>query len=157
MIRKILAAAALASIASPCCAAVAPADIAGQWKCGQYSIKGPDTTVNIVDEPAYAKDGSFSELSTATMIQGGLSVTTRTRLQGSWKLADGIIDIHFDSAKFISSDSRDYTLAMGQEDANARLKRKNWAKKKVLEAGKHLVTQPVEATTTDAVTCTRAG
>jgi len=158
--RNVLIATAVTLIASPSFGAVSPKDIQGQWRCDPYTMNGPGMTITVVEQRLYSKDGSYFESSTSsTKLNGGRVITTKSNISGSWQLNEGIIELQFKSTAFLSSDDKDYSLEMGQRDADAQLQRKNWAKEKVLEFGKRLVTTPVQAMYKAAeviVSCRRA-
>ena len=117
-------------------------------------------TITVVEQRLYSEDGSYFELSTSSIkLNGGRVITTKSNISGSWQLTEGIIELQFNSTAFLSSDDKDYSLEMGQRDADAQLQKKNWSKGKVLEFGKRLVTTPVQSMYKAAevvVTCGRA-
>lgn len=55
------------------------------------------------------------------------------------------LESHFGKSEFLWSDDPTYTIAMGQEDLDAQVKKKDWAKSKILELGEKLVTTPIES------------
>lgn len=144
----------------PSLGAVSQSRINGTWNCEPYTMNGKNMTITVEEQHTYGKDGSYSELSTST-IKGdsGGTVTTKSSLSGSWLLTKGVIELQFNSGGFFFSSNRNYTLEMGQHDLDAQLKKKNWAKMKILESRKRLVTTTVDPMYKEAqvlVTCTRA-
>jgi hypothetical protein len=146
----------------PCTVLGAPsnADIEGAWKCGPYEMQGSEFVIVATDRPTYSSDGKFTEVGIATYTDSdGSSVRMETRLTGNWMLIKDIIEIHFTSAEFVSSDSPAFPVAKGQASLDAQMKRKNWGKKRVLSYGEKLVTVPVEALNKQAevqVSCSKA-
>jgi hypothetical protein len=146
---------------SACCSAGDARNVAllGTWKCGPYSMVGDGFETTATETSTYQTDGSYrgtTELS--VRLASGKVVNTTSSSFGSWSLKDDIIEISYDKVEFLSSDEPTYTVEMGQADADAQLKKKNWSKSRILELDGKLTTVPVESMYKGAeveVTCVR--
>jgi hypothetical protein len=151
--------AVIAMCALPVFGAVTRSDIEGTWTCDPYTMTGKNMTITVNEQHVYQKDGSHSEVDTSTIrLDGGITLTTKSRLSGSWQLADGVIELRKNSAKFLFSSNSNYTTEMGQRDLDAQLQKKNWSKMKVQMFPNRIVTTPINSMYKEArvpVTCRR--
>ena len=151
----------LSIVGSVCCSAAGARNTALEriWKCGPYSVGGPGFLTTVTDTSIYDKDGSYRETSEKSVrLTDGRVVNLRDRSFGTWVIKTDIIEIRYDRVEFLSSDDPAYTVKMGQADADAQQKKKNWSKSKIRELGDKLVTFPVESMYKGAevqVTCVR--
>ena len=139
---------ALLSLLMALAASAAPkvADVEGAWVCGPYQMQGTGMQISAVDRPVYSPGGGYEELGFATYtLSDGTEIRTETKLMGAWSLVEGVIEIQYTYAEFLSSDSPRLSVAAGQAGLDAKLQRKPWTKKRVVSHGPgSLVTIPVE-------------
>ena len=136
-------------------------DVQGAWVCGPYEMEGTEMVISAVDRPNYSPDGSFSESASATYtLPDNTEIRVETRHVGAWSLVGDIIEIRYSSAEFLASDSPILTKAAGQATLDARMQRKGWTQKRILDFNrKKLVTVPAETDDKRAqvrVSCSRA-
>lgn len=122
------------------------ADVEGAWVCGPYQMQGTGMQISAVDRPTYSPGGGYEELGFATYtLPDRTEIRVETKLMGAWSLVDGIIEIRYTYAEFLSSDNPRLSVAAGQAALEAQLQRKPWSKKRVLAHGQgSLVTIPIE-------------
>lgn len=122
------------------------ADVEGAWVCGPYQMQGTGMEISAIDRPVYSPDGAYEELGFATYtLPGGTQIRVETKLMGAWSLEDGVIEIRYTYAEFLSSDNPMLSVAAGQAGLDAKLQRKPWSKKRVVSHGPgSLVTIPLE-------------
>lgn len=131
----------LAALAAP----QAP-DIVGAWTCGPYETPGPDLSTSTIDRRVYSDNGYFTEHSFVTYTREGLQIRTETRNTGTWSLRGDLIEVRFNSSKFLSSDHPAFTVAHGQATLDAMRARKNAETKRILQFdGQSMVTIPLDS------------
>lgn len=131
----------LAALAAP----QAP-DIVGAWTCGPYETPGPDLSASTIDRRVYSDNGYFTEHSFVTYTREGLQIRTETRNTGTWSLQGDLIEVRFNSSKFLSSDHPAFTVAHGQATLDAMRRAKNSETKRIVQFDEqNMVTVPVDA------------
>lgn len=143
------------------CAGIVPSmPLQGVWKCDPYTLTGKGFATTATETSTFLMDGSYRGTSELIIrLESGRVVKTRDRSFGNWTLKDNIIKIHYDKVEFLSSDDPTYTVQMGQSNADAQQKKKNWSKSKILHLDDKLVTSPIESMYKGAdvvVTCVRS-
>ncbi|KRD80182.1 hypothetical protein [Lysobacter sp. Root983] len=119
-------------------------DIVGAWTCGPYETPGPDLSASTIDRRVYSDNGYFTEHSFVTYTREGLQIRTETRNTGTWSLQGDLIEVRFNSSKFLSSDHPAFTVAHGQATLDAMRARKNSDTKRILRFdGQSMVTIPL--------------
>ncbi|SFK26097.1 hypothetical protein [Lysobacter sp. cf310] len=121
-------------------------DIVGAWTCGPYETPGPDLSTSTIDRRVYSDNGYFTEHSFVTYTREGLQIRTETRNTGTWSLRGDLIEVRFNSSKFLSSDHPAFTVAHGQATLDAMRARKNAETKRILQFdGQSMVTIPLDS------------
>ncbi|MDQ1817280.1 hypothetical protein [Massilia scottii] len=134
-------------LVSTCCVAESAerAALLGEWKCGPYTMAGPELTITVEQTSNYSNDSKFWAIAEVDIrLTNGKVIKTRNRASGNWSLKNRIIEIHYDNVEFLSSGDPSLTVAMGQAALDAQQKKRNWARFKVLELGKRFVSVPLE-------------
>lgn len=120
-------------------------DLIGVWHCGPYDMVNDNMVISTKEHKTYNKSGYFKEISTSTLrFSSGGSTTMQIKLEGQWTLAENVITVQFNKATFLSSDNPNYTIAMGQRQADKQMQAKNWAKIKVDVQGDKMIYSPIE-------------
>lgn len=131
----------LAALAAP----QAP-DLVGAWTCGPYETPGPDLSASTIDRRVYSDDGYFTEHSFVTYTREGLQIRTETRNTGTWSLQGDLIEVRFNTSKFLSSDHPAFSVAHGQATLDAMRARKNSETQRILQFdGQSMLTVPAVA------------
>ena len=118
----------------------------GDWKCGPTTMVGEDFQVTTSTATTYGPDGRYQSLSEINVqLSSGKVVRTRDQVWGSWSLKGRIVEVRYARVKFLWSDDPSYTVDMGQEDAEAQLRKKDWAKLRIISYGSEMVTTPIES------------
>ncbi len=121
-------------------------DLIGVWYCGPYEMKSGDMAIRTKEQKHYRVDGSYSEIAISTVRFGsGVVTTMKMRLDGRWQQQADEVTVQFDKATFLSSDNPNYTIAMGQLQADSQMAKKNWAKSLVLVLGDKMMYRPIDA------------
>ena len=126
-------------------AKVNPDALVGIWQCGPYDMKNGELVITTAEQKKYRKDGRFVELATSVLtFPNGVKTTMQIQMEGQWQLSGEVVTVNFDKAKFISSDNPQYANALGQQQVDQQLKRKNWAKGLVNIIGDKLTYSPLD-------------
>lgn len=121
-------------------------ELIGIWHCGPYEMRNADMTITTREQKKYRKDGGYTEVATSTVsLPGGVMTTMSMQLDGRWQLSDDVVTMTFDKATFLSSDNPNYTVAIGQQQADAQMAKKNWAKNHISIKGDRMLYQPLDA------------
>lgn len=134
-------------------------NIVGAWTCGPYEMQASNLVISAVDRSVFSPDGSFTEHGFATYTREQVRIRTETRHTGNWTLQGDLIEVRFTSSQFLSSDHPALKVADGQATLDAAMRRKNWARKRILKFdAESMLTIPVDETDKQAevqVSCAR--
>lgn len=117
----------------------------GKWKCGPMTMFGEGFQVNLTYTSNYEKDGRYHATSeSTTRVTDGRKITMRDRSFGKWTLTNNIIRVDYDRVEFLYSDSPEWTIKMGQDNADAHQRKQSWSKWQIQTLDEALIKIPVQ-------------